>query len=245
MSERPVPFTAGFPMDWPIRPANFLQLDWLAHTRNFIHVWMPEAVTSGEFTPLFILREVASFHFSSPQKGLWVQTFEKPGTLFLQGRCRAIPEGVDLSLGLTNLSSQVWENVIADVCVQLVAAPDFVDFDVKRTFSISNGRLVPAAQPVSGQNLTHEYKMSKPATENFIAVASRTEGYVVAQWWEGMPHVCGNCHPSIACIHADPSYGRIEPGQTVLRSGRLYLMHGTVDDARARYQKERIKSGET
>ncbi len=32
-----------------------------------------------------------------------------------------------------------------------------------------------------------------------------------------------------------PSFGRIEPGQTVLRSGRLYLMCGTVDDARARY----------
>lgn len=32
-----------------------------------------------------------------------------------------------------------------------------------------------------------------------------------------------------------PSFGRIEPGQTVIRSGRLYLMHGTVDDARARY----------
>jgi hypothetical protein len=32
-----------------------------------------------------------------------------------------------------------------------------------------------------------------------------------------------------------PSFGRIEPGQTVLRSGRLYLMYGTVDDARARY----------
>ena len=32
-----------------------------------------------------------------------------------------------------------------------------------------------------------------------------------------------------------PSFGRIEPGQTVIRSGRLYLMHGTVDDARTRY----------
>jgi hypothetical protein len=50
-----------------------------------------------------------------------------------------------------------------------------------------------------------------------------------------MAHVGGNCHPSIAYIHGDPSFGRIEPGQTVLRSGRLYLMYGTVDDARARY----------
>lgn len=241
--ERPVPFARGFPMDWPMRPANFFQLDWLAHTRNFIQVWMPETVTAGESILLFILREVVSFHFSSPWRGLWVHTFEKPRTLFLQGRWRAIPEGVELSLNLTNLSSEVWENVNADVCVQLVAAPDFADFALERTFSISNRRLVPAAQPASRQTVTHEYKMGERATENFIAVGSRTPGYVVAQWWEGPPQVGGNCHPSIACVHAVPSYGRIEPGQTVLRSGRLYLMRGTVADAWKRYQKERIESG--
>ena len=90
MCEKPFPFAAGFPTDWQIRPANYIQLDWLAYTRNFIHIWLPEGVSTGHNTALFILSEETDFHFTRLASHQWVHTFEKPGVLSLRGECRGI-----------------------------------------------------------------------------------------------------------------------------------------------------------
>ena len=234
-----VPFEPGFPSDWPVRPANFLQFDWLAHTRNLIHLWLPEGVSTAGGCPLFILSEEVSFHFARPSADEWVLSFAKPGVIALRGACRNIEDGLALSLEVSNLSDEVWKSVRGGVCVQLAAAPDFVDAALERTFVAVDGRLVPASQPDSRDGLTHHYQPRPAPTENFIAVASRPDGYVVAQWWEGVPcGVGGNCQPSIACIHAPPAMGDLPPGGGATRSGRLYLMPGSVQDAYERFLRE-------
>jgi len=239
MTDHPVPFTPGFPGDWPVRPANFLQLDWQAHTRNFIHIWLPEGVAIPGGDAVFILREVVDFRFTLPEPELWVVSYEKSGVIALRGECRAITEGVALALAITNLSETAWEETRPGVCVQLAAAPDFADPALERTVSVTDGRLCPMAPP-EHVGLTAHYHPSAPPTENFIAVASRLPGFVIAQWWEGPPiSVGGNSHPSIACLHAQPAFGRIAPGETVRREGRLYLMPGTVEEAYQRYVAEK------
>lgn len=234
-----IPFTPGFPGDWPVRPANFLQLDWLAHTRNFIHIWLPEGVATDTGQVLFILQEVVNYHFTRPEPGLWVQSYEKAGVIALRAECRAVPDGVALALEVSNRGERDWEQALAGICVQLAAAPDFADEALARTFAASSGRLVLMRQPEHRTQVTHFYQPLEDATENFIAVASKTPGYVVAQWWEGPPaSLGGNCHPSIACIHAQPTLGAVAAGDTVRREGRLYLMPGTVEDAYQRYRRE-------
>lgn len=236
---RAVPFEPGFPTDWPVRPANSLQFDWLAHTRNFVHLWLPEGVSSDGDHLLFILSEEVSFHFAHPTADEWVLTFKKPGVIALRGSCRNIRDGVALSLEVSNLSDRVWESVQGGVCVQLACAPDFVDLRLERTVVVADGRLVPASQPASRSGPTHHYRPRTAPTENFIAVVSRPDGYVVAQWWEGAPSgVGGNCHPSMACIHAPPAFGQLRPGQSAARSGRLYMMPGRSEDAYERFLTE-------
>ncbi len=225
-----IPFTPGFPGDWPIRPANFLQLDWLARTRNFIHIWLPEGVATDNGQVLFILQEVVNYDFTRPEPGVWVQSYEKAGVIALRGECRAIPDGVALALEVSNGSDQDWEHALAGICVQLAAAPDFADYALERTFSPCSGRLCPMRQPDTRAGVTHFYRPLEPAT---------APGYVVAQWWEGPPaSLGGNCHPSIACIQAQPALGTIAAGTTIRREGRLYLMPGTVEDAYQRYRRE-------
>ena len=241
MPQDPIPFEPGFPGDWPVRPANSLQLDWRAHTRNFIHLWMPEGIStrSEPAAPLFILNEVADYRFSRPQEGLWVQEFTKPGVLSLRGECRDIANGVSLSLRVTNFSGRPWEGVIGGVCVQLAAAPDFTDPDRERTFGTADGKLIRMGEPRGFQGLTQHFSPATAPTENFICVESREPGFVLAQWWEGDGRfVGGNCHRSITCIHAPPDFGDIGPGQSVERTGRLYLMLGSAADALERYKDE-------
>lgn len=235
--DRPM-FQRGFPTDWRIRPANMVQFDWQAHTRNMIHLWLPEGVGNPDGSLLFILSEEADFTFERLGEEHWAHTFEKPGSFGLRGECRAIADGVSMSLQITNLSDQRWESVAPGVCVQLAAAPDFADTTLQRTFTVSNDELVPMQQP-QRTGPTHHYGCSSPATENFIAVNSDPPGYVLAQWWEGGPvSVGGNCHPSMACIHSPPALGAIEPGESATCVGGLYFMPGDVGAALERYRAD-------
>jgi len=239
-TQRPIPFERGYHEDWQIRPANYIQLDWLAHMRNFIHIWLPEGVTTSNVDkPIFILREEVDFHFFRESPDYWVHTFEKPGVISLRSECLAIPDGVALALELTNLSPDDWEDVQGGVCVQLIAAPDFADCALERTFGVTDGRRIPPVQPDRSTPWSHHFRMRESSNDNFIAVASREPGYVVAQWWEGEPvNIGGNSDPSIACIHCQPGFGRIASGATKRREGRLYLMPGTIEDAYQRYRDE-------
>lgn len=239
MSTPAVPFQTGWPTDWPIRPANYIQLDYFARTRNFIHIWLPEGLHSGVRKVLFILNEPVSFHFERIGEHHWAHTFEKPGTLSLRGEVRPIAEGIEMSLRVMNLSDEDWPDLQPALCVQLIAAPDFADTGLERTFGMAGRARVPAAQPADlGKPIKH-FVLAEPVADNFIAVESRCGEFVVAQWWPGAPRVGGNCHGSIACIHAQPTFGPLAKGESTTRTGRLYLMAGSVEAAYSRYLAER------
>ena len=147
-------------------------------------------------------------------------------------------------IGMSNRALKIMYNLFESVdgiaCERVfAAAPDLADLALDRTFTVTDGQLTPMAQPDSRNGITSHYGPAGEATENLIIVASKRPGYVAAQWWEGAPtSVGGNCHPSIACIHAPPSFGTLEPGHSATRRGRLYLMPGTPEDAYQRYRND-------
>lgn len=245
-----VPFKPGFPEDYPIRPSNTLQLDWYASTRNMIDIWLPEGVGCAERgSLLMILHEEADFRFERQAKGSWRHEFEKPGLLRLVAVTRPIEDGIEMELAITNLSAEGWTDVSAGVCVQFHAAPDFLDPERRRTFYLVDGRL----RPLSGPTFSDPYEINRffrtskdpadpayPAADvGFIAVEAADGKHTAALWWEGSKVVGGNAHPATACIHADPQFGDIKAGATATCKGRLYLMPGTADQARKRFERER------
>jgi len=243
-----VPFPRGFPSDWPVRPGNFIQLDWLAATRNHIHLWLPEGVSArGHGRLLMILREEADFRFERTGEDRWRHWFEKPGLLRLEGSVAPIEHGIEMGLALTNLSDEDWRDVTAGVCVQFHAAPDFYDPERRRTFYPSGGRLRTFEGPCSegeggrarffgsGRDASSPHP---PADAGLIGIHSKDGRHVAATWWEGARHVGGNAHPATLCIHSDPVFGDIPAGASVSRRGRLYLMPGTPEDARERFQRD-------
>ena len=246
MEAKRVPFARGFPTDWPIRPGNQIQLDWRATTRNVIYLWMPENVGRRNGKLLAILREEASYRFERIGEDRWRHVFEKPGVLRLEGLIEPIEDGIAMSLTLTNLSAEKWEEVGAGVCVQFHAAPDFRDPERGRTFYLSGGKLRTlehSAITTSGDGACRFYGAGRspecpPADASFIGIASVDGRHVAATWWEGAQGAGGNCHPATLCIHSNPGFGDIAAGVSVTRRGRLYLMPGTPADALARFRRD-------
>ena len=185
------------------------------------------------------MNEDVDYHFATLSKGVWKNTFEKAGVIRIQGTCGEIRDGISMTLDLTNLSQHGYASVRANVCVQLAGAPDFTDVALERTFYAEDDQLKRFHAPaMDAQALTAGYG-SGQTVENFIVVASRDAGFTIAPWWQGAASAGGNRHPSFACIHAPPVFGVIEPGQTVSRQGRLYLMPGHPEDAFHRFLSDR------
>ena len=241
MYSKDKPFKRGFPDDFPIRPANLVQLDWMASTRNMINMWLPETIACENHGMLLgILREEASYHFSQASDGSWTTSFEKLGVLTLEARITPVEEGVQLSLEIGNASRDVWEKVRACVCVQFHAAPDFYDPERKRTFYLSGGQLRTLEGPYRDPGFygPGQHPGYPQADASFIGINSEDGRHVVALWWQEGQQVFGNAHRATLCVHTDPAFQDIAPGESAIREGRLYLMQGTQEDALRRFRDD-------
>jgi hypothetical protein len=213
-------------------------INWPYRGNNFIHVMMPEGVkgrreSEGHRSHLFNgWATAAGYGYRSLREDVWEHGFEEPGVLQLRGRWHPVEAGVELELELTNATEQAWHDVYPNVCVSLAAAPRFADPGLERTLYAAADGLKPVLR-----------KSSYEWAEGFIAVASQDGAATIAYGWQGekpdKPHV-GD--PALACVHANPHYGTLEPGQPVLRRGVIYTVIGTPADAYRRFRMEQGKA---
>jgi len=165
--------------------------------------------------------------------GEWENSFDEPGVLQFRGRCHPIEARMELELALTNDTKQVWHDVHANVCVSLATAPQFADPGLERTFYAAAEGL----KPVVREGL-YEW------AHGFIAVASEDGAATIAYGWPvqekpDRPHV-GD--PALACVHANPHYGTLEPGQPVVQRGVIYTLLGTPADAYQQFRMEQLQA---
>ena len=65
-----------------------------------------------------------------------------------------------------------------------------------------------------------------------IAMLSRDRNWIAAEWFHPVHHVRANWRqPWHGCIHADPSFGTLQPGATAQAVGRIYLLPGPLNEA--------------
>ena len=168
-------------------------------------------------------------------------------------------DGLLLSASVMNLSDRTVERVNLAPCTQLAQAPSLDDPEMTRTFYRAGGRFVSmsdaerAGDPGKNQvSVTSEsgmdwtlsdaetgygWGMAKPdADAGFIAVAARNGKGGVATWWQRTATLCNNATSAIHCVHAEPYFDTLAPGEAATLQGELvWTDTGGLDDLWARY----------
>jgi hypothetical protein len=238
----------------PIRAAHFVQLAVLTDTTNHIHIALPECYGTPPHTSRTFDRVEDRRFFLDGDR--LVSMYRKEGSFTIRGEVIPIENGVKLHLAITNHSEIIFPEMPAVVCIQCAAAPSFADPQLERYFYLAGGQIVYFKPPyddagtgqvrlfsTTGQQVgPKERFLQNPEPDiAFIGLRSRDGNWVLGQYWETSRTIWGNCHPAIACLHADPLIPSLTPNETAETSGMLYIMPGTPEDCLARFQKDSRK----
>jgi len=149
---------------------NFVQLDWRAHTRNMIHIWLPEGVHTDNpaITGVVHPKRGSLYQYKRIATDHWAHTFEN------RARCDCVAsavhrDGIEMSLELTNLTPQIGRTC-GRVCVQLIAAPDFAT-TIGAHFSVLTESCTVSRNPPSARH--HEFYRRPSSPQTTLSRCSR------------------------------------------------------------------------
>jgi hypothetical protein len=225
-----------------------VQLAVLTDTLNHIHIACPEWYgKEPHICRTFDRVEDRRFFLDGDTM---VTTVAIPGSFTLRGEIIPIDDGVKLRIAVTNLSEQTLPESPAIVCIQCAAAPSFADPLLERYFYVSGGEIVyfqPPYEDVGARlfsTIGHQVGPREQFWHNpepdfpFIGMQSTDGRWVLGHSWKTSRAIWGNCHPAIACLHADPMIAAIAPGDTFGTFGVLYVMQGTPAECVNRFRQD-------
>ena len=162
------------------------------------------------------------------------------GSVHAGARLRA--DGLDLELVVQNRSPHQWLDSYAEVCLQLARAADFADRTRERTYGRIDGAWRMLATTATDQTPArhHSYEATPPSAfyrkslfgwwttcfdvrldHPFLFVRDCADQAVIAIGFDPCAGYGNNLDPDMACIHSDPRFGRLPPGERATARGRI------------------------
>jgi len=218
---------------------------------NRASLWLPE----------LILRGKTDHDSYSPKETIrwrddgWELSYRETvddGQMLISGHVAAINEGWKLVLTIGNCSDQRWDNVIGVVCLLLSSTPEFADPARTRTFFRSDNRFCRLSDvDVDGGSPPYRMSMVKGARQvertqrhrdkwgfvhndsddGIIAVIGRDGGRILTASWDSVNHLQANAATGFCCIHANPDFGDLLPGEERMRKGVVIITKGELESA--------------
>jgi len=146
---------------------------------------------------------------------------------------RAGTDTLDLTLAVTNRSSDLLPDVRALVCLESKPAGVFPREGHDRTWTPGLG--VPlAALPEDVRDPF--YREIEAPWYGLTMVQSIDERWTMGHAFESSTVAGGNAGRTHLCLHSRPMFGDLAPGETVARKGRIYLARDGIDGVAARYE---------
>lgn len=223
---------AGFIGNRRIRPGNYIQMDVLATTRNFIDIWIPESCTYKSLEDPYFLLAPDQLHDltveETPTGGISL-TGKAGKDLELTGTAEEFQYGLFLTVTYHNVSDKVLEDVASPVCIQLTAAPDFRDPNRERTFWYHNNTwdntfdCYSVEQEGIARTDFYNAHVESESDLPLLIVESPNSDHVIGLIFRDATGVGGNSQMSTGCMHSDGGQVDIKPGESASREGILII----------------------
>lgn len=218
-------------------------------------LWLPEMVlpgnTDGGFEPQ------GTVHWEDDPSGeLCRYEHDNPdGSLSLKAEVKLVELGWQLALTIGNGSHETWPNVVGAVCLQLPAAHCFNDPHWERTYFCSGDSFFPFHdRPTDGGLDTFQMSLvdgrqhlertqrhrdkwgftDEHSDDGIIGVVSDDGAATLTTTWQQVHHLQVNRLASFRCIHANPHFGDLQPGQARTVQGCILAVAGDLENAWAR-----------
>lgn len=245
------PIAAGSANVWqPIIDLHFADDSGLAQW------WVPELVLLGNTD--VSLRARGRVDWQQYEDGWRYQHVNSDLKLSLSVTVNRIEHGWLASLTVRNQTKENWPDVVCPVCLLLRASGSFEDVDWTRTYFRSDGKFLPyhgqktdGGQPIYRMSLvkgrTHierterhknKWGFTKQLSDDgIIGVVSQDSSTVLTTAWTRTHHLQANLKRTFSCIHANPYFGPIGPGESCTMRGCVQLTAGSLDEAWTATQK--------
>ena len=227
-------------------------------------LWLPEMVEIGATgeRPVFFNAATPSVSWSLMTDSSLRYELKVPSRITVTGSIKPDNSGFELNLSITNLSKTQWQQVLAAVCLQLTPAFSFLDLKRERTGCVVNSQFRTLndmktiggkpeylfafvknhpPQQLHGDPLIPGAKWShtveKP-DDGFIYVRSTDTKKTLWLAWSDSQFLQSNTTAAYGCIHSNPFFGNLSPGESSHRRGRLEVLTGSPLEAHQSFLKE-------
>ncbi|QEG33176.1 hypothetical protein [Bythopirellula goksoeyrii] len=212
--------------------------------------WLPELLLLGHTDVQVATQGPADWKKTD---GNWNYDRVTPdGQLSVTVAIERIELGWMATMKLGNRSASSWSNVVAPVCLLLNASGVFQDPQWTGTFYRSDGEFLTYAGRetdggrdlfqmtlVKGQSMLkrsndHREKWGfteRLSDDGIMAVVSRDGTTVLTTTWNPSHHLQANRRRTYSCIHANPYFGRLAPGESRTCYGYVLLCNGDLQQA--------------
>lgn len=209
---------------------------------------IPEIVTDREGTLLKWSQEVPAWDIG-PDRAAW--TCEIPGVIRMNAAVLFRTDVIEARVEMTNLSARTWTLANAFTCFAFYAAPLFDNPEMDRILFPVDGRWRSVADlfaqaspgrgpytffPVRGGPRLEDMDVCRLVKQRHPQVVQYGAACVVSrdgQWVAGVSAARPAyvfCNRRERCIHANPVYEPIAPGQTARESTFIRILRGGVAD---------------
>ena len=236
---RPVRDKAWFTFRHPELPGS----RWMLRMPEYMHY---DEATKRNRTPYGVVWETnrectkMAFHFARANAD------KKRLCLDFDGAVTAGKDSIEYQLRVTNAGDHPWERErMILFCMQCNGAPGFLDYMAERTFVRRDGQWVTMREVVKGTFADHRMcgvgvtaTGEGKGTERIAARISKDGRFVIGIATDRASSLSFNFQDRIACLHSNPSWGKLSPGQEAVAKGRIYLFQGSLDDLWRRYRAD-------
>ncbi len=161
------------------------------------------------------------------------------------GEYKAHGDHLDFTITGKNVGTEVWDRTpLSLVCLISGGAPPFVDYEAHRTFVRRGQGFVTMNEIVNGEFASHRMcgvSVSRDGDQTVSRLAAKVSAdgkCVLGLAVDRAGSLSFNFQKRTSCIHSNPSWPLLKPGEQATARGRVYLFEGTLDDLWQRYVKD-------